>query len=91
MSSTERQSPAEYLSSEVDFGEYKCFLQLKYLHDSNLSQVYVYWDFNTVLTKCEEFTQKQERHILNSTVHQILITGWKHAYRIDSQSDMMRL
>lgn len=35
--------------------------------------------------------QGNETHILNSTVYQILITGWKHAYRIESQSHMMRL
>lgn len=51
--------------------------------------MYAYWDFYTVLhlTKCEEFTQKQDV----STMHQIFITVWKHAYRIESWSDMMRL
>lgn len=77
--STERQNSAEYLSSEVDFGEYRWYLLLKYPHDSNKSPLggCVLRFFSTVLhlTKSAEFTQKQARDISDIRVNQFLITG----------------
>lgn len=91
--SPESQISAEYLSSEVHFGKYRWYLLLKYLHDSNKSPLDVcVLRFSTVLhwNKCEEFTKKQTRNISDIRKNQFLITGWKHAYKNESQTDKQR-